>query len=68
MNIGSKYVSNRSNTSQGYTYGKRIDGAKAGLWVNDVSQHGNCYSIRVLDTPVEKLDTSKLYVSYGYSR
>lgn len=68
MNIGSKYVSNRSNTSQGYSYGKRIDGAKAGLWVNDVSQHGNCYSIRVLDTPVEKLDTSKLYVSYGYSR
>jgi len=61
--IGNKIIVNKS--SGGY---QEILNNSQGLWISDESEHGNCYSIRLLSEPVEKGPSDKLYVSYGYQR
>ena len=61
--IGNKVLVN--NTSGTY---QEILNDSQGLWISDESEHGNCYSIRLLSEPVEKGASDKLYVSYGYQR
>ena len=61
--IGNKILVN--NSSGNY---QEILNHSQGLWISDESEHGNCYSIRLLSEPVEKGASDKLYVSYGYQR
>ena len=61
--IGNKIIVNNSSGSY-----QEILNNSQGLWISDESEHGNCYSIRLLSEPVEKGPSDKLYVSYGYQR
>lgn len=61
--IGNKIIVNNSSGGS-----QEILNHSQGLWISDESEHGNCYSIRLLSEPVEKGASDKLYVSYGYQR
>lgn len=65
LSSGSKLIVNNTTGNASY---KEILMNTQGLWISDKTEHGNCYSIRLLTTPVVKGADDKLYVSYGYQR